>query len=324
MSEHEEKARFRQHIDHTLSGLTGDPFLCQRVMAHARKGESKMKHRFHLTKGFVVALIVLLCMSTAVAGGIYGGSISWKGDVLYDEQPEVYVAPTAAPPDTAIDPDQRICDLNDELRADGKALVIWHADENGKAHRYVSTRLTQDVQEAEVLRELVTQAGFPWPRIPDGYEMVQGTVFYACREGGEWQLTDTQDQGDGLTAEWYALSDADALVSGYDLLLRKNGVAEQYIDVYVDMQEVSDPQEAFIGFREGERIEVLNVPGMDDAIAVTGDTCQLNLRRVLREPIRVRTLRPVEEPETVSCGEISIVVFSTVEDAAPLCGMFAD
>lgn len=323
MSEHEDKARFRQRIDHALSGLTGDSFLYQRVMAHARKGESKMRARW--TKGYVVALIVVLCMGTAaVAGGIYGGSISWQGDVVYDEQPEVHAAPTAAPPDTELDLNQRICDLSAELRAEGKALVIWHADENGQAHMAVNTKLTQDVQEAEVLREIVTRAGFPWPRIPDGYEMAQGTVFYACREDGEWQLTDTQDQGDGLTAEWYTLADADALVCGYDLLLRKNGVAEQYIDVYAKMQEVSDPQEAFIGFREGERVEVMDVPGMDDAIAVTGDTCQLNLRRVLGEPIRVRTLCPGEVSETVSCGEISMGVFSTVEDAATLCGMFAE
>lgn len=323
MNDQQNKAKFRQSIDHTLSGLTGDPFLCQRVMAHARKGESKMRACW--IKGFVVALIVVLCMGTAaVASGLYGGSISWKGDVVYDEQPNVYAAPTAAPQNTEIDLWQRIGNLSAELRADGKVLVIWQADENGKAHMSVSTRLTQDVQEVEVLRAIVVQAGFPWPRIPDGYELAQGTVFYACREGGEWQLTDTQDQGDGLTAEWYTLTDADALVSGYDLLLRKNGVAEQYIGVYVDMQELSDPQEAFIGFHEGEHFEVLDVPGMDDAIAVTGDTCQLNMRRVLGEPIRVRTLCTGEEPETVSCGEISIVVFSTVEDAAPLCGMFAD
>lgn len=323
MSEHEDKAKFRQSIDHTLSGLTGDPFLYQRVMAHARKGESKMRAGW--AKGFVVALIVVLCMGTAaVAGGIYGGSISWNGDVVYDEQPDVYAAPTAAPPDTEIDLAQRICDLSAELRVDGKSLVIWQADENGQAHMAVSTKLTQDVQEAEVLREIVTQAGFPWPRIPDGYELAQGAVFYTCREGGEWQLTDTQDQGDGLTAEWYTLADADVLVCGYDLLLRKNGVAEQYIDVYAKMWEVSDPQEAFIGFSEGEHFEVLDVPGMDDAIAVTGDTCQMNMRRVLSEPIRVRTLCPGEAPETVSYGEIGMDVFSTVEDAATLCGMFAE
>lgn len=323
MSEHEDKAKFRRSIDHTLSGLTGDPFLCQRVMAHARKGESKMRARW--VKGVVVALIVVLCMGTAaVAGGIYGGSISWKGDVVYDEQPEVYAAPTAAPPNAELDLDQRICDLSAELRADGKVLVIWHADKNGKAHMAVSTKLTQDVQEAEALRAIVVQAGFPWPRIPDGYEMAQGTVFYACREGGEWQLTDTQDQGEGLTAEWYALSDADAIVYGYDLLLRRNGVAEQYIDVYVNMQELSDPQEAFIGFHEDEHVEVLDVPGMDDAIAVTGSRCQLNLRRVLSEPIRVRTLCPGAEPETASYGEISMNVFSTVEDTATLQAMFAE
>lgn len=323
MNEKQDKARFRQAIDHALSGLEGDPFLMQRVAAHAEKGERKMN--FRLTKGFAVALIVVLCMGTAaVAGGIYGGSVNWKGDVVYDEQPEVHAAPTTAPTDAAIDLNQRICDLSAELQADGAVLVIAHLDEAGKMETAVSTKLTKNVQDIEAIHAIAVEAGFPWPNIPDGYEMVQGTVFYTCREGGEWQLTDTQDQGDGIIAQWYGLDVADAIVCGYDLLLCRNGVAEQYIDVYAKMQELSDPQEAFIGFREGEGFEVLDIPGMDNAIAVTGDTCQLNMRRVLAEPVSVQTLRPGDKPETVTCGEIGMDVFSPVEDAATLKGMFAE
>lgn len=323
MNEQQDKAKFQQAIDHALSGLEGDPFLAQRVAAHAEKGERKMN--FRLTKGFAVALIVVLCMGTAaVAGGVYGGSVNWKGDVVYEEQPGVHVAPTAAPTDASVDLNQRICDLSAELQADGEVLVIAHLDEAGKMETAVSTKLTKDVQDIEVLRAIAVEAGFPWPNIPDGYEMVQGTVFYTCREGGEWQLTDTQDQGDGIIAQWYGLDVADAIVCGYDLLLCKNGVAEQYIDVYADMQEISDPQEAFMRFGEGECFEVLDIPGMDNAIAVTGDTCRLNMRRVLAEPVSVQRLRPCETMEMQTYGEISISVFSTVEDVTSLREMFAE
>ena len=65
MTEQQQKARFRQAIDHTLSGIQGDPFLAQRLLARAAKGEKTMKH--HIPKGVVIALIVLLCMSTVAA-----------------------------------------------------------------------------------------------------------------------------------------------------------------------------------------------------------------------------------------------------------------
>lgn len=322
MNEQQDKAKFRQAIDHALSGLEGDPFLAQRVAAHAEKGERKMN--FRLTKGFAVALIVVLCMGTAaVAGGIYGGSVNWKGDAVYNEQPDEHAAPTAAPTDAAVDLNQRICDLSAELQVDGEALVIAHLDEVGKMETAVSTRLTQGVQDIEALRAIVVQAGLPWPNIPDGYEMAQGTVFYTCRAGGAWQLTDTQEQGDGLIAQWYGLDEKDAIVYGYDLLLRKDGAAEQYIDVDARMQEVSDPQEMFIDFQEGEAFEVLDIPGMDNAIAVIGDTCRLNMRRVLDAPVHVQALRLGEATE-ITCGEINVSVFSTVEDVTSLREMFAE
>lgn len=73
MTEQLEKARFKQAIDHTLSGLTGDPFLSQRVAANAEKGAKQMKH--HFSKGLVIALIAILCMGTvAVAAGFYYGA----------------------------------------------------------------------------------------------------------------------------------------------------------------------------------------------------------------------------------------------------------
>ena len=69
MTEQQDKARFRQAVDHTLSGLTGDPFLTQRVLAGAEKGAKPVK--YHIPKGLVVALIALLCMGTvAVAAPI--------------------------------------------------------------------------------------------------------------------------------------------------------------------------------------------------------------------------------------------------------------
>lgn len=68
MTEQQEKARFRQAIDHTLSDIQGDAFLAQRVLARAEKGAKPVT--YHIPKGIVIALIALLCMGTvAVAVG---------------------------------------------------------------------------------------------------------------------------------------------------------------------------------------------------------------------------------------------------------------
>lgn len=77
MNEQQEKAKFRQAIDHTLTSLEGNPFLYQRVAARAEEGEKKVKSNF--TKCIVIALIVVMCMSTvAVAAMVlnYSPSVS--------------------------------------------------------------------------------------------------------------------------------------------------------------------------------------------------------------------------------------------------------
>ena len=76
MTEQEQKAKFKQAIDHTLSGLEGDPYLFQRVAASAEKGAKSMK--YHISKGVLIALIALLCMGTvAVAVGFVVSSPSF-------------------------------------------------------------------------------------------------------------------------------------------------------------------------------------------------------------------------------------------------------
>ena len=81
MTEQQEKARFRQAIDHTLSDIQGDAFLAQRVLARAEKGAKPVK--YHIPKAVVFALIALLCMGTvAVATGALGGTVDWDGHII--------------------------------------------------------------------------------------------------------------------------------------------------------------------------------------------------------------------------------------------------
>ena len=68
MNEQQEKAKFRQAIDHTLTGLEGNPFLYQRVTALAEKGEKKMKRC--IPKGFGCFAVHRYCCC--------GGRRVWK------------------------------------------------------------------------------------------------------------------------------------------------------------------------------------------------------------------------------------------------------
>lgn len=68
MTEQQEKARIRNAIDHTLTDLTGDPFLYQRVAAHGEKGENRMKYA--VPKRLIAVLMLLLCMTTVAVAAV--------------------------------------------------------------------------------------------------------------------------------------------------------------------------------------------------------------------------------------------------------------
>ena len=87
MNEQQEKVKFREAIDHTLTGLEGDPFLHQRVLAQTEKGEKPVKMKWMKTA--VIALIVALFMGTvALAGGMLGGTVNWLGEIVRENQEE--------------------------------------------------------------------------------------------------------------------------------------------------------------------------------------------------------------------------------------------
>ena len=68
MREAEERARIHQAIDRTLSGLTGDPWLFQRISAAAGKEAPKMKRK--LSAGLVLAIVIALLATAALAAAL--------------------------------------------------------------------------------------------------------------------------------------------------------------------------------------------------------------------------------------------------------------
>lgn len=325
MTEQEKKTRFKQAIDSTLSGIEGDPFLYQRVIANAEKGEKKMKYA--VPKGIVIALIVILCMGTvAVAASVYGGTTNWNGDIIYDEQPE-NAYPTMAPQEleAEIDRSVRISNWVAEMENDGELLAIYEMQEDGEFYPSTNNSLKRTAKDMESFKALLKEAYYlPLPNfIPDGYEFVQGVVMYTCREGGEWRLANQMELEKGVKAEWYQLDAEDAVINGYELLFRSSPEDYHYLSIYVGLSELVDVSEQSFGFIEGQTVQIVDVSGMDNALAITSENnCSLSMRRVLEEPIRVQRFHDWERQEISEYAEVQVDVRAPMLDVDTLVRMF--
>lgn len=67
MDDHNQGERIRHAVDARLSGLEGEPWMMQRVLANA-KGETKVKKK--LSVGFVLIIVLVLAAVTALAVGL--------------------------------------------------------------------------------------------------------------------------------------------------------------------------------------------------------------------------------------------------------------
>lgn len=326
MNEQQDKARIRQAIDSTLHGLNGDPFLAQRVFANAEKGETRMKYA--IPKGLVIALIVVLCMGTvAVAAGVYGGTTNWNGDIIYDEQPEI-AHPTMEPEmlEEEIERSMRLSDWMAEMESDGELLAIYEMQEDGEFYPSTSNSLKRTAKGVEGLKALLKGAEYlPLPQfIPDGYEFVEGKVRYICREGGQWRLANQMELEEGVNAQWYQLDAADAVVNGYEMLFRSSQEDYHYLSIYVNLSEQVDVSEQSFGFMEDQTVQIVDVPGMDNALAVTSDhACTLSMRRVLEDTIRVQRFNDIESQIVSEYAEVQVDVMAPMLDVPTLISMFA-
>ena len=324
MTEQEQKARFRQAVDRTLSGLEGNPYLFQRVAAHAEKGANHMKH--HFPKGVLIALIVLLCMGTAAlaAGGLLGGTVNWLGDIIPDENVPSAL-PTVAPAMTA-----EVVDFNEDmleqLSKEGTMLMVWQQLPDGTEMPEVSTRMVRKAEtEAEFLALMAGNEELPLPDfIPEGYEFVRGEVYYQCRADGKWQLVDRQALEDTCIAEWYTLDKADEIIEGYYLFYRESPEDYHYLSVYAGLSMQQDVTEHTFGYLAGMTPSVVQVPGMDYALAITSDTaCSLRMLRDMQQPVDYLRLRETRQQELNTFAQVDVTVSAPMLDVDTLIRMFA-
>ena len=323
MTEQDRKAKFKQAIDHTLSGLTGDPYLFQRVAAKAEKGEKHVK--YHIPKGVLIALIALLCMGTvAVAASVYGGTVNWLGEVVPDERVPA-VMPTAAPAVDTSKVDWNEDTLN-QLRKDGMKLMVWQQMPDGTLMPETGTRMIRTAEsEAEFLALLEGNDEMVLPNfIPEGYEFVQGEVYYECRADGEWKLVEQQTVDEVFVAEWYAPDKADEVIGGYYLLYRESPEDYHYLSIYAGLSVRQDLEEQNFGYLAGQTPSVVQVPGMDHALAITSeDSCSLYMLRNMKQPVELLWLPEYEWLGPISYEQLDVTVSAPLLDIDTLIRMFS-
>ena len=324
--DYNDKKEFQQAIDTTLSGLQGNPFLYQRVAAHAEKGEQYM--RYKMPKGLVVAVVLILCMATvAMAASLYGGSINWLGERIEDEQVGEAL-PTVAPPPADVslnETEEIVMNAADAYERPGEMLVITSTMEDGTIVPTMSRGVISEVNsEAELYALLGVDSLLPRPSfIPEGYTFVRGEVFYDCRAGGEYELIEQHDMTAGVTVHRYRIHSGDEFPQGYYLFYRSSEEDYHYVTITVQLSPAKDLKNHSFGYLAGQTAQIVTVPGMDTAVAITGDhTSHLTMRCVLPEQIDY-----IEYEELVSCqetyAELEVSISAPLLDTDTLIQMFA-
>ena len=300
MTEQQEKARFRQAIDHTLSDIQGDAFLAQWVLARAEKGEKPVK--YHIPKAVVFALIALLCMGTvAVAAGLYGGTINFEGEITYNEMPDGPM-PTVAP--RPADEVSIQAERDEEAYAEAlfaaenyayeEALrtqtlyMLYEIKADGTRRPQSSIEVRVETTSQEAFDAMMTDAPWlPHPNyIPEGYIFDRAEVFYKCAADGEWERVKSETIDNLFAVEWY--KPTKPVATGYWLVYRESAEGDLDIEFYVELTPEYKPGNANFGFGEGMMAQAVTVPGMENAIAIIGEHfCSVNMRRALESPMDV-------------------------------------
>ena len=295
MGEYRENAKKVQNaLNQDAAFLQPNPHLAQRVLANARKGERTVK--YSIPKGAVIALIVLLCMSTvAVAAGVYGGAINWEGEIVSVEEADA--AEGLIWGDYNTENEQQFAMLEELLKSykqDGERVEIT-VREAGRVTGGLSSEVSRTADTMDVFLALMSEdSNLPIPAfLPDEYELVQAKVDYRCCEDGEWLLLECVELEGGITVERYGLEKEDELVRGYTMYCQNRVEKDTYLWIAVELMPEGISDKHYVRFDESDTPQIITVPGMDDALAIARKQEQyvyMKMRRKLAAPVGISTL----------------------------------
>lgn len=248
------------------------------------KGETAMFRPNKFRTALVLAAIVtVLSFTVALAAGL-SGYVNMKGELVPgpDElYPQILPTPVPSLTNTATEEIDYFA-LADEiiLNAPEEYMVTVRYEEDGTSNgRGRAAMLT--VESYEELAALVGDDSWMLP-IPEGWEFRPGYVILSCPEGSTYELVSEETTPEGITVRMYRLPEGKGIVSryGYGLWDEDHNI----ISVLMSL-EVKCSDRRFL-VEEGDKVETLAIPGMDEALLISApNDVLLTARRTLQEPV---------------------------------------
>lgn len=267
----------------------------------------------------LVAIIILVLSSTALAVATWAGAIDWKGNVKQETLPEPTTAPATEKSDFSAE------NRAMEILAGCAENELWivrftAADGNRNA---ASIQRVRNFASLDAIKAALASSPvrFVLPaHLPDGYRFYEGKLTYECAASYSYTLLETETTADGLVIERYQTVPEADVISGYSLLYKN--AAGDTLRFGADLANSGD--DVGFGVTEGDEYTTLTIANMEDAVCVERPTdTNLYMRQSLPDPIAYRdTFMMVQESngdESISqFNEIHYSVYTTVLKAGDL------
>lgn len=261
---------FRDALKHQVGQTELSSERQAQVLAGMKGGESKVRTWNKMKLALVLAALVVLTVSAAVASGSRG--VNWAGEVIEVRPPVI-----AAQSEQELAADR----FADEAREDGDVVYFWQIHEDGKKklawYEGESNRYADGMAEMQAWIE--NAALLPWPQwLPDGYTMDTGRVGLACKWPGTHVLRHRVTFEDCYDVMWISIPEEYRFVNNYTLLL-KNEEGE-ILQIHANMANRGD--EKILRISDDASAEKISIEGMSDALLVESETSKvLTARRYL-------------------------------------------
>ena len=294
MTEQEFCDRLKQSVGH--AELSSDRQAKVLAGMHGKPGTARNWGKMKIA--LAVGLVLLLMTGGAVAGSRY--LVDWRGEPLQNVQ---------------VESDERMMQLRD-WRTKGKwaSIVKWN-EERETYTGILASGMDAYASSLEQLRTWVTADGtLPWAEgIPVGYEMVSGSVQYACGPEGAVKLRSQETTEDGYTISCFDMPKEHRFVAGYILYLRNAERAEVQIRVtLVKMEELPG-----LLMEDGGSFTALKVEGMQQAAAIesAGQT-RVTLRQTMQPALAYKVVAGYPEIEE-TLSEYDGIEIGIIGDGTP-------
>lgn len=270
MTEQEFRDALKRQIGQT--GLSSDRQY--QVLAGMKGGNGKVRIRNKWKIALVLAALVMLGMTGALAGSTWG--INWAGE-------KVEIGPLRVV--TMTEQEKEVWKLIESTGEAGDVVYVWHTNADGQKSWAHTTTKDKYADSLEEMQELIAaESLLIWPEwLPEGYEMAIGRVKYDCAWPGQYTLRHAEKNDDGIEVMWMASPEEYRFASNYTL--RMENAAGDVLMITVSMENKADNK--ILEIPEGATASKISIADMEDAMLVSSAASkELAARRFLGRTVK--------------------------------------